>query len=83
METIAEFKRAMVKGSRWVFESHWHPTPVVRTCTNSRSKDFSLTHPTKDGSSWCDFPKKNEVTFLSDGIRIEWENGFLVYRRAN
>ena len=78
MKSVADFKRAMTVGSKWMFISNWHLEPVVRTCTVSQSNSFALTHPTKDGSSWCDWPKAKEVTFLPDfrgsmitGIKIE------------
>ena len=84
MKTIAEFKRAMTVGSKWMSASNWCEKPIERKCTVSQSNSFALTHPTKDGSSWCDWPKAKQVTFINNQtgaitIRIDYEGGWLCY----
>jgi len=89
MKSVADFKKAMQVGSKWLFVSNWHSELVERTCTVSQSNSFALSHPTKEGSSWCDWPKIKEVLFLQDfrgsgitAIKItpkDMDGVFLVY----
>lgn len=86
--TIAAFKRAMQPGSKWMFCANWHPELIERTCTVSQSNSFALTsikHPGE--SSWCDWPKASQVTFIVDsvypeksGVRIDHDGGWLIYK---
>jgi len=62
-KTIAEFKRRMKVGSKWIFTAHYLKEPMERTCTIHQSNSFALTgirNPKE--SSWCDWPKKEAVT---------------------
>ena len=62
-KTIAEFKRRMVVGSKWIFTSHNSSRFMTRTCTVSQSNSFALTGLLNaNESSWCDWPKKDEVS---------------------
>lgn len=79
MKNITEFKKCMTVGSKWEFSAHWYIPPVVRTCAHSQSNSFALTSP-RDGvsPSWCDWPKKSEVTFDGDTVLIKqagWPEG--------
>jgi len=86
--TIAEFKRRMVPGTKWSFVANWWPEPTIRTCTVNQSNRFALSSVRTPGeSSWCDWPKSKQVTFIIDtiypencGVRIDHEGGFLIYR---
>lgn len=84
MKTIADFKRLMVKGSQWSFTAHWHKEAIVRECLAANTIDFGLKHPTKDGISYCTWPKKAEVLEIGEKhimLRGEGfpENHFLRY----
>jgi len=72
MPTIAEFKRRMIAGSKWIFTANYLKEPIERTCTVSQSNSFALTglrNPKE--SSWCDWPSKNssQINFI-DGKMI-------------
>lgn len=70
MKTIADIKRKMVVGSFW--HTLWECRDVVsdmgeRRCGVVQSNSFGFDSKKHPGEfSWCNWPKKSEVLFLSE-----------------
>lgn len=71
MKTLADFKRAMIIGSRWKGFNHMYNKPIeTREVSHVRTSDFAFNHPREDGtfvSSWASFPTARNIEFLADG----------------
>ncbi|MEE9356585.1 MAG: hypothetical protein V3U75_13425 [Methylococcaceae bacterium] len=86
MKTIADFKRKMIKGSKWhtvhQFNGQAAKDLGVRECTLVQSNCFGLATVTPTGlrTSYCDWPKKVEFKPVdAKTIRIEFDGGRLIY----
>lgn len=88
MKSIADFKRKMIKGSKWEtirrFKDKPETTMDVRECVLVQSNSFGLNTVTKTGetrTSYCDWPKKSEATFIDENtIKIDFGYGELIYK---
>lgn len=81
MQTVADFKRAMQVGSKWLFVANWWPNPTERQCTVCQTNRFALSSvKTPNESSWCDWPKKHQCEFIAGGVKITHETGWLFYK---
>ena len=94
IRNVAEFKRAMMVGSRWEFFDSRNagrlPTPTVRTCTHSQSNSFALNnHPNqtdKTKSSWLEYPKAKDFIFIhivNENTQVKilmGDDNYLIYR---
>ena len=80
MKTIADFKREMTVGTVWM-TTHKFLNPEsqlkdmgIRTCSVVQSNSFAFRNPVSGENSWCDWPKKSEVSFDGDTVVITREN---------
>ena len=86
IKTIADFKRAMIKGTKWhsihEFTGDNPKPPVdmgVRECGLNNSVDFGFIIPEKSGRvSHCNWPKKSE--FSTDGQTVTIDSGWVVLK---
>lgn len=62
MTTLQAFKSKFVLGARCAFRAAWCPVATVRTVTDVQRLGAGLTHPTKPGNSFLDWPKAADVT---------------------
>ena len=73
MKTVADFKRAMVVGSKWTSVHAAGKKVTGRTCVKVGATQFALTRMVQgatDGESWCDFPKAKDAEFSPDGKTV-------------
>ena len=85
MKTVADIKRKMVIGSTW--HALWEQINDGATADMGnrvlavhQSNSFGFINPKTGNVSWCDWPKKSEVEFLSDTqFRITHFNVRLTY----
>lgn len=82
-KSVADFKRAMVKGSIW-HTTHQYLKPNasvtdmgIRTCVISQSNSFALQAPDKDRPSWCDWPKASEFSSPASGVGVITKPNFV------
>lgn len=93
IENLAQFKRFLKVGQRVNFEfvnaQGETTTKMQRTITVVQSNSFALTsmNPKSDASSWCDYPKAANVTFIhaeGENTKIKIVNnvmgGYLIYQ---
>jgi len=80
VKTIADFKRAMQPGSRWLGVHEYignHPSEPrslgIRECVHSNTANFGFRTP-KDSISYMDWPKKAE--FAANGNTVTITNDF-------
>ena len=85
MKTIADFKRAMIPGTKWHTTHRYinnNPTPPkdmgIRECGLNNSVDFGFINPASGQISHCSWPKKSE--FSVEGNTIVITNDFCELR---
>ena len=85
IKTLAELKRAMVKGSTWGIRyphnGHW----TIRRISMVRSNGVGFeSSRTKGGTSWFYFPKACELRFIGKDVEVFWPNGkhVMTYRKV-
>lgn len=67
MKSIADIKREMVKGTFWHTMHNLSGKDMgVRQVSIVQSNSFAFKNPVTGNDSWCDWPKKNEVTFYPE-----------------
>ena len=73
MKTVADIKRKMIKGTFWKATHHASGKDVdlgIRPVSKVQTNSFAFKKTHADGKttsdSWCDWPKKSEVTFYPE-----------------
>jgi hypothetical protein len=83
MKTIADIKRKLVVGSKWSCLWECRNTGKdmgIREVAVVQSNSFGFRNPETGNVSWCDWPKKSEVVFMSEiTFRIIHGDIFLTY----
>jgi len=90
MKTLADFKRAMIVGSKWEtikhFKDNLTETTPVRECSKRQANSFAFRTTLPDGriaDCWLDFPKAKDVEFLNnDTITIKNNWGTAIYKKV-
>ena len=84
IKTIADFKRAMVKGSKWQATHRFSRNPEnvtdlgVRVCGLNNSVDFGFIMPDKENRiSHNQWPKKKEFN-VSDDNTVTMDSGWII-----
>lgn len=94
MKTIADFKRKMTVGAKVNSKLYWQNKEKTgydqinehndRTVIASQSNSFALTMYDSGGrlrNSWCDWPKKEELTIIDDNTaQIDSQGTRLIYQ---
>ena len=71
MKTLKDFKDACKVGSFWDFKAHWtNGVSCIRECKVSQSRSVAFTHPSRDGLSWLEFPKRSWCIFANGGVYL-------------
>lgn len=87
MKTIADIKRKMIVGTKW--HALWKCRNVendmgIRLLGKVNTVSFGFNSTRHPGEySWCDWPKKEEVTFLSENsFKIKQGDIELIYTKV-
>lgn len=69
MKTLADFKRAMVIGSKWSCFNHlYHSDMGVRTCAHVDTVKFGF--KSDKGISFCDWPRAADLKIEDGAVNI-------------
>ena len=86
IKTIADFKRAMIVGTRWQASHRYidgNPTPPkdlgIREVGKVQSNSFAF-KTGRDRLSWCNWPKKAEFSTADNGNTVVIRNEFCELR---
>lgn len=81
MNSIADFKRAMVVGTKWkATHAFIGAVPTLtkslgeRVCGLANTVSFAFTNPVSGELSYSDWPKKKEFSYKDGVVTITFEN---------